>query len=301
MSGRAFYVPPVGTFVTSRNRPLAGSEYAQGNLNTLTTDGPNGKLYNDNFSDVPIDHLHFYFYTNPELEPVSEQGYLPEITQSDNTGHKIIAYNYKLSDGIFYNVLAVIYNGKRLKIKLSGTNILNGLPYFYVEDYDNGFNRKYFGEIIKHAPLNLMPVLPAIQRVLPPRVPRPPRVTRPPRQLPVIIPRATRVRPPPRDRSQLVTSRRRPTLPDLDDFDVGPDGRPSIFDAGGNLQDFVLPMVRRRLPIHNPVRTTGITNQARQRRLEVQRMARNRLMNLRRNSFGKRNKILSDIKYLKSL
>ena len=81
MSGRALYVPPVGMIVTSVNRPLAGSEYAQGNLNTLTTNGPNKLIYDRivsdrRFRDVPISHLHFYFYTNPELDPVSEEGLL---------------------------------------------------------------------------------------------------------------------------------------------------------------------------------------------------------------------------------
>jgi len=161
MSGRIkFKKAGVGKVATSANVQLAASELSVNNaLQVIPYETGNMAKYNKFFNGYRPDNLLFYFYDNPTLDPSINEPSVPDL--SFENGYRIFHFTptTKFTDGYKHNVLGLMYEGKRLKIKTSGTNNWNSsdivkLPFFYVEDLplvlqdDQTYTMtKYYGEI----------------------------------------------------------------------------------------------------------------------------------------------------------
>jgi hypothetical protein len=90
-------------------------------------------FYNKFFGQIPPDHLSFFLFDNPLVNP-SEV--VPTITGFNN-GSVVSFDTRKLSDNNNYSVLVTEYKGKKLKIKIAGSyyDVYRNkqFPYFYID------------------------------------------------------------------------------------------------------------------------------------------------------------------------
>ena len=155
-------VVPRGTGpVTSRNRPVAGSEYSQNNAANSLIYEPrsSGNVYNRYFAGIRPSHLSFLIYDNPTRDPndYTPTVYgitIPELLEGgrqvppEHFYRTTVKKNVKFTDGRKHDVIAVKYNGKLHKVKFTGNNSgQNGnYPFFYIENYNNGEIEKLYGD-----------------------------------------------------------------------------------------------------------------------------------------------------------
>ena len=156
---RAQYSPlPYGGVETAANRPLAASSNAQNNATeTILYNDPtdpnrnrifnlitqvNGDLTVGSISkDYTIDRgtMSFVFYKEPNLNPIENRPELPDEGPDESIPNFYRVFYFTPSmpftDGLKHQALGILYNGKRLKLKFTGSiNEETGLPFFYVED-----------------------------------------------------------------------------------------------------------------------------------------------------------------------
>jgi len=156
---RAQYTPlPYGAVETAANRPLAASSNAQNNATeTILYNDPtdpnrnrifnlitqvNGDLTVGSISkDLTINKgtLSFVFYKEPNLNPIDNRPELPDEDPDESIPNFYRVFYFTptapFTDGMRHQALGILYNGKRLKLKFTGsTNPETGLPFFYVEE-----------------------------------------------------------------------------------------------------------------------------------------------------------------------
>jgi hypothetical protein len=156
---RTQYTPlPYGGVETAANRPLAASTNAQNNATeTILYNDPtdpnsnrifnlitqvNGDLTVGTISkDLTINRgtLSFVFYKEPNLNPIDNRPELPDEAPDESIPNFYRVFYFTpttpFTDGMRHQCLGVLYNGKRLKLKFTGsTNPETGLPFFYVEE-----------------------------------------------------------------------------------------------------------------------------------------------------------------------
>jgi len=146
--------------ITSRNRPIAGSEYSVNNAaNSLIYDPyASGNVYNRYFGSYEPRHLVFYLYDDPYSDPSTYdptiEGYSIEEIQQ---GQVVVPYsrerrvsikrNQAFTDGMRHDVVAVRYENSQHKVKFTGNDRRrNGHPYFYIEVYYEGEIYKMYGD-----------------------------------------------------------------------------------------------------------------------------------------------------------
>ena len=157
MSERTRYEPYSGGVFTSKNKQIAGSEYAVDNTTQTVLYGPgeNTRIYdkiknhypnvepgtfNKASKRITAKTLYFIFYDDPTTEPGLTEGYTPgisgEIDPSNPNMFPVFSFipDKAFNDGKKHTCLGIMYNGKRLKIKFSGLNPGTALPFFYVEE-----------------------------------------------------------------------------------------------------------------------------------------------------------------------
>jgi len=146
--------------VTSKNRPLAGSEYSVNNAaNSMLYPGT---VYNRFFSGTSPNHLTFYIFDDPYKDPSTYSptiyGHTMEELLQGGVGvpnkrdsRVSVKRNVSFTDGRKHDVVAVRYKGRQHKVKFQGTNPeRNGIPYFYIEVYENGELRKVYGDFSEY-------------------------------------------------------------------------------------------------------------------------------------------------------
>jgi hypothetical protein len=185
MSERTRYEPYTGGVFTSKNKQVAGSEYAVDNTTQTVLYGPgeNTRIYDkikQHYPDVePGTYnkvakkmspktLYFVFYDDPITEPGITEGYTPsisgEIDHSNPNMYPVFSFipDKAFNDGKKHTCLGVMYNGKRLKIKFQGLNPGTALPFFYVEEPVfqktkgtwNAEQTKWYGTFVDMTPVN---------------------------------------------------------------------------------------------------------------------------------------------------
>jgi hypothetical protein len=123
-----------------------------------TRDPQHTAVYNSYFNGIKPTDLVFIYFDDATAEPTETtptiNGHtLQEINAgadypSDRDNQVIVQKDYpRFDDKKKRDVVAVMYNNKRNKVKFASKNEVTGLPHFYTEEIDlsNGDHVRYYG------------------------------------------------------------------------------------------------------------------------------------------------------------